>query len=62
MQIQEQVWVYNMKMECTYCGQAVDSNDVESHASQHFQQTRGVDFEGKPIPSRIEVNFIPLDR
>lgn len=51
-----------MKMECTYCSQSVDSNDVESHASQHFKETRGVDFEGKPISSTVEVNFIPVDR
>lgn len=62
MQILRQAWVYNMKMECTYCGKVVDESGVEAHALKHFEETRGVDFEGQPISSRIEVNFIPVNR
>lgn len=51
-----------MNMECTYCGQAVNEKGLEGHAAKHFEETRGMDYEGKPIPSRIEVNFLPVNR
>jgi hypothetical protein len=49
-------------MECTYCGQIVDKEVVQQHASTHFEQTRGIDHEGNEVPSRIEVNFLPVNR
>jgi hypothetical protein len=51
-----------MNMECTYCGQIVDKENLEEHASKHFAETRGIDIQGNEIPSRIEVNFLPVNR
>jgi predicted small metal-binding protein len=51
-----------MNMECTYCGQAVNEKDLEEHAFKHFEETRGIDHQGNSIPSRIEVNFLPINR
>ena len=51
-----------MNMECTYCGQIVDRGAIEAHATMHFDQTRGIDIEGKEIPSIIKVNFLPVNR
>ena len=51
-----------MNMECTYCGQIVDKEAIQAHATKHFEETRGIDHEGNEVPSRIEVNFLPVNR
>ena len=51
-----------MKMECTYCGNIVEEDQVPTHAGVHFDETQGVDWQGNQVASTLRVDFMPVDR
>lgn len=51
-----------MKSECSVCKEAVEKDDIESHAADHFKTMQGRDALGNIIPSQETITFIPIDR